>query len=95
MLTGLAILERELGMNDYEQHRLRRRLAARLPAAEAAGLRRQLAELESRRAKTLELLDEMQEEYDQRVERSIEGIRARAAQPPRTGRYGRPENDPE
>src|SRR5688500_2492924 len=80
MLTGLAILERELGMNDYEQHRLRRRLAARLPAGEADQVRRQLAELEARRAKTLELLDEMHEEYDQRVERSIEGIRARAAQ---------------
>jgi 23S rRNA A2030 N6-methylase RlmJ len=84
MLTGLAILERELGMTEYEQHRLRRRLAQRLPVAEADGLRRQLAELEARRKRTLELLDELHEEYDQRVERSIEGIRARAARSPGT-----------
>ncbi len=82
MLTGLAILERELGMNDYGQHRLRRRLAGKPPAAEADALRRQLKELEARRERTLELLDEMHEEYDPRVERSVEGIRARAARSP-------------
>jgi hypothetical protein len=83
MLTGLAILERELGMNDYQRHRLRRRLAARLGKPEADRARAELAELEARREATLRLLDEMHEEYDQRSFRSAEGIRARAARSPR------------
>jgi hypothetical protein len=82
MLTGLAILERELGMNDYERHRLRRRLAARLPTGEAAALRGELQELEARRARTLELLDEMHEEYNARVLRGAEALRARASRSP-------------
>ena len=82
MLTGLAILERELGMNDYEQHRIRRRLAARLPPGEADAARRELKELESRRKRTLELLDELHEEYDQRVLRGSEAVRTRAAVSP-------------
>lgn len=82
MLTGLAILERELGMNDYERHRLGRRLAGRLPAGEADALRQALRELEARRKRTLELLDEMHEEYDSRVQRGAGSIRARASRSP-------------
>jgi hypothetical protein len=86
MLTGLAILERELGMNDYERHRLRRRLAGRLPKTEADALRKELDVLERRRASTLRLLDEMHEDYDERVERAVEGMRARASCSPHTRR---------
>ena len=82
MLTGLAILERELGMNDYAQHRLRRRLAGRLPKAEADKARAELAELEARRATTLELLDGLHQDYDERVERGLAGIQARASRSP-------------
>jgi hypothetical protein len=82
MLTGLAILERELGILEYEAHRLRRRLAGRLPKAEGDVLRREFKALERRRAKTLDLLDELHEEYDERVERAVAGIRARAARTP-------------
>jgi hypothetical protein len=82
MLTGLAILERELGMNDYARHKLRRRLAARPPPDEAARLRAELQELERRRARTLELLDDLHQEYDERVQRGPEGIQARASRTP-------------
>lgn len=84
MLTGLAILERELGIIDYEQHRLRRRLAARLPKPEADQLRAELRALEKRRTRTLDLLDEANEEYEDRVLRAVEAIRARAARSPRS-----------
>jgi len=83
MLTGLAILERELGIIDYRQHRLRRRLAARLPKEEADRLRAELRALEKRRARTLDLLDEANEEYEDRVMKAVEAIRARAAVSPR------------
>lgn len=86
MLTGLAILERELGIIDYERHRLKRRLAGRPPKAEGAALRTQLKELDRRHAATLRLLDEVYDEYDGRVERSLEGIRARASRSPPTRR---------
>jgi hypothetical protein len=86
MLTGLAILERELGALDYERHRLRRRLAARLPKAEGDALRAELRALERRRATTLQLLDDLHAEYDERVERANEAIRARAARSPFTRR---------
>lgn len=86
MLTGLAILERELGINAYEQHRLRRLLAQRPPKREAAGLREQLRALRTRYVEALRLLDQLHEEYDERVERAIEGMRARAARSPRTRR---------
>ena len=86
MLTGLAILERELGMNDYAQHRLRRRLAGRLPKAEAEAVRAELKALEKRREGTLRLLDELNEQYDERVERASEAIRSRAARSPRSRR---------
>ena len=86
MLTGLAILERELGLIDYEQHRLRRRLAGRLPKAQADPLRAELATLQERRATTLRLLDEMHEQYDERIERAVDAIRARASRSPRTRR---------
>jgi hypothetical protein len=86
MLTGLAILERELGLIDYEQHRLRRRLAGRLPNQEADAIRAELAVLEERRAATLRLLDEMHEEDEARVERAAEAIRARASRSPPTRR---------
>jgi len=82
MLTGLAILERELGITDYARHRLKRRLASRLPAAEAAAARKELADLDKRRERTLELLDELTEQYEERVERGAEGIRARASRSP-------------
>lgn len=86
MLTGLAILERELGAIDYERHRLKRRLAGRLPKAEGDTLRRELKALEERRVTALGLLDDLHEAYDERLERSLEGIRARAARSPRTRR---------
>jgi len=82
MLTGLAILERELGIVDYAQHRLRRRLAGRLPKDEAARLRGELEDLKKRRATTLRLLDEATQEYDERVHRAADGIRARASRAP-------------
>lgn len=84
MLTGVAILERELGIIVHSQHRLQRRLEARLSRAEAARLRAELGELEERRQRTLLLLDEANEEYDERLQRSTEGIRARAMSSPRT-----------
>lgn len=84
MLSGLAILERELGINDYAQHRLRRRLASRLPKDEADRLRAELRELDRRRKRTLQLLDEATQEYEERLHRSIEGIRTRAATSPWT-----------
>jgi hypothetical protein len=66
MLTGLAILERELGLNDYARHGIVRRLAGRLGKAEAERLRRELADLEARRLETIRLLDELHAEYDER-----------------------------
>jgi hypothetical protein len=86
MLTGLAIVERELGLIDYESHRLRRRLAARLPRAEGDALRRQVRDLERRRADALRLLDELHDDYDERIEREGQGMRARAARTPPTRR---------
>lgn len=86
MLTGLAILERELGINDYTQHRLRRRLAMRPPKQEADKLRAELRELEKRRQATLRLLDDLTEDYEERVPRSMEGQRARASLSPSTRR---------
>ena len=86
MLTGLAILERELGINDYAQHRLRRRLAARPATDEAARLRRELRTLQERRRETLRLLDELNDDYEGRVERAVEAMRARASRSPRTRR---------
>ena len=86
LLTGLAILERELGAVDYERHRLRRRLAGRLPRAQADALRGDLRALEARRATALRLLDEMHADYEDRVERAAEGIRARASRSPRSRR---------
>lgn len=91
MLTGLAILERELGIIDYEMHRRRRRLAGRLPKAEADALRAELKDLERRRKHTLGLLDEAHDEYEERVAKSVEAIRLRASQSPRTRRESREE----
>jgi predicted nucleic acid-binding Zn-ribbon protein len=86
LLTGLAILERELGAIDYESHRLRRRLAQRLPKAEGDALRAELKALQRRHVATLRLLDEMHADYEERVERATEGIRARASRSPFTRR---------
>lgn len=86
LLTGMAILERELGINDYEQHELRRRLAARLPAQERKVLRARLRELRARHHQTLLLLDQMHADDAERIERGIEGMRARAARSPPTRR---------
>jgi len=86
MLTGIAILERELGAIDYERHRLRRRLAARLPRSAGDPIRAELKALEARRLATLRLLDELHSEYDERVERAGQGIRARASRSPRSRR---------
>ena len=91
MLTGLAILERELGIVDYERHRIKRRLAGRPPKAEASALRAQLKDLDERHARTLHLLDELYEDYEERVERATEGIRARASRSPPTRRESREE----
>lgn len=86
MLTGLAILERELGAIDYERHRLKRLLAGRLPKSQGDARRAELKALEQRRATTLRLLDDLHAEYAERVERATEGIRARAARSPHTRR---------
>jgi hypothetical protein len=83
MLTGLAILERELGITDYEMHRIRRKLAGRLPKAEADKLRAELAALERRRERTLQLLDEANEEYEERMLKAVAAMRARAMESPR------------
>lgn len=86
MLTAFAILERELGAIDYESHRLRRRLAARLPKAEGDALRAERKALEDRRTTTLRLLDDLHADYEDRVEKAAEGIRARASRSPRRRR---------
>jgi hypothetical protein len=86
MLTALAILERELGALDYEAHRLRRLLAGRLPKADGDAKRAELQEIEARRNTTLGLLDDLHAQYDERVERATEGIRARASRSPFTRR---------
>jgi hypothetical protein len=86
MLTGLAILERELGAIDYERHRLKRLLAGRLPKAEGEARRADLNALEERRAATLRLLDELHADYEERVARGTEAIRARASRSPRSRR---------
>jgi hypothetical protein len=91
LLTGLAILERELGISDYGLHQVRRRLAARPGRAERGLLEAQLAELERRHDRTLRLLEEMHAEYDERVARGVEAIRARASRSPRTRRETREE----
>jgi hypothetical protein len=91
MLTGLAILERELGIVDYERHRLKRLLAGKPPKAEASDLRARLKELDRRRATTLRLLDDAHEDYEGRIERAVEGIRARASRSPPTRRESREE----
>ncbi len=89
MLTGLAILERELGINDYERHRIRRRLAGKPAKAEAAQLRAELKVLERRRAEALRLLDDLHADFDERVARGVEAVRARAARSPFTRRESR------
>jgi hypothetical protein len=66
MLTGLAILERELGLNEYARHQLQRRLAGRLSAAETRRLKAELQQLETLRVQTLRLLDGLHEEWDER-----------------------------
>ncbi|MFO1533185.1 MAG: hypothetical protein ABR562_05750 [Thermoplasmatota archaeon] len=67
MLTGLAILERELGLVEYATHAARRRLAAKPPRPEAANLREELRDLAKRRMQTLSLLDDAYEEYEGRI----------------------------
>ena len=86
MLTGFAILERELGAIDYERHRIKRRLAGRLPKAEGDALRTALKALGGRRTATLRLLDGMHADYDERLEQAAEGIRTRASRSPRSRR---------
>jgi hypothetical protein len=86
MLTGLAILERDLGAIDYQRHQMKRRLAGRLPKAEGDALRSQLKDLEERHATTLRLLDELHADYEERLEQATDGIRARASRSPRSRR---------
>jgi hypothetical protein len=86
MLTGMAILERELGLVEYARHKAQRRLEARLPRSEAVEVRKELAELDARRAATLRLLDDAYQEYDERLMRGPSGIHARAAAAPRRPR---------
>jgi hypothetical protein len=86
MLTGMAVLERELGLVEYARHRAQRRLEARLPRTEAVDVRKELAELDARRATTLRLLDDAYQEYDERLQRGAAGIHARAAAQPRRPR---------
>ncbi|HUR62459.1 MAG TPA: hypothetical protein VM286_08875 [Candidatus Thermoplasmatota archaeon] len=66
MLTGLAILERELGLNEYARHQIQRRLRGKRPAAEARRLKAELQDLEERRVQTLRLLDDLHEQWDER-----------------------------
>ena len=87
MLTAIAILERELGMIEHSRHRLQRRLKHRLGKDEGEELRRQLLDLDKRRAATLDLLDEQHQEYEERLEHSAEGINARASRPPTPPRF--------
>src|SRR5688500_15971553 len=82
MLTGLAILERELGAIEYARHRLERRLATRPTKAEGDALSAELKELDGRRATALRALEDLHADYDERLERDAEGIRARAARAP-------------
>lgn len=91
LLTGLAILERELGIIDYERHRLKRRLATRPPKAEGVRLCAELKELDRRHAATLRLLDDLHDDYEGRVAKGIEAIRARASRSPPTRRESREE----
>lgn len=86
MLTGIAILERELGAIDYAEHRLRRLLAGRPPKADGARLRADIQALRRRRAETLQALDDLNEQYDGRVARGVEAVRARASRSPRSRR---------
>jgi hypothetical protein len=86
MLTGMAILERELGLVEYARHRAQRRLEGRLAPSDARALRQELAELDARRAATLRLLDDAYQEYDERLQRGAAGIHARAAASPRRPR---------
>lgn len=86
LLTGLAILERELGLNDYERYTLRRQLAGRLPQQQRSALRGRLRELEARRRATLVLLDELHADDEARIERGVEAMRARASRSPHTRR---------
>jgi hypothetical protein len=67
MLTGLAILERELGLVEYARQQVARRLEARLPKAEADRLRAELAELDRRKAATLRLLEQRYAAYEDRA----------------------------
>lgn len=64
MLTGLAILERELGLTDYARIQLERRLNAHLTATEKRRIQAEMAELDHRHAQTIRLLDELHERYE-------------------------------
>jgi hypothetical protein len=91
LLTGLAILERELGIIDYETHLVRRRLAGRPGIEERRELRARLRELDARHERTIRLLDDLHAQNEERVERGVEAIRARASRSPRTRRETREE----
>lgn len=91
LLTGLAILERELGIIDYERYLVRRRLAARPAASRRESLLRDLRDLERRRELALRKLDELHAEDEERIERGIEAIRARASRSPYSRRETREE----
>lgn len=66
MLTGFAILERELGSIDYARHRLEVRARQRLPAAEAKQVKSELDALTVRRRQVLHRLDDLHQEWDER-----------------------------
>lgn len=91
MLTGLAILERELGLVEYSRHQVRRKLAAKPTMAAARTLRRELRGLAKRRVEILRRLDAEHAAYEERLQRAMEGIRARAARSPPTRRESREE----
>ena len=86
MLTGLAILERELGKVEYELHLLRRRLEARLMRAEVEALRREADGLEQRKRQTLRLLEELNQEYQERDRDDGKQDPAPRVSRPRSGR---------
>ena len=81
MLTGFAILERELGSIDYQLHRLR--LDARRGPPLTEGARAQARDLERRRVLVLDRLDELHDQWAERPAPDA-GARLRARRPGRT-----------
>lgn len=78
MLTGFAILERELGMAEYARIQAERRLRGKLPKEEAEALRREVRAMEERRDAAVRRLDELHEEDEERQATAAERAGGRA-----------------